>query len=649
MFQHQGLGTIILLATLCRGDEHVDQIMRSPIGAAKRGLRPKKEGGKNASNVQKSTKVPKTSKATPPPPPVVTPAPLVDDAYPSLSLQAPLATNAFNPIDAPLCVKLQNGSFDSASTISMEVNGIALTPAVVAGVACVVPFTFDDGVNQIVFNAMAMPIPLGEESGGPVEVSLSRSIVAGSSAITINLEDKTGVPFLVETRVTARLADNSFLTEQKTTSKFPAPVNTEAWSVGDACTNPFLYLSKSLAVATASVTFTNLPKRTITFEAEGPIGEFGTQGAVGGIDSSKTLTLYGFNEISSVDNKDFAGGTLDGWILPAQAGAAFVVEHDENVGPTNGGRRLGTVGTVDFDMVLTTVEGVPGTQKSSYTFRPSSNACYINVRYRFVTSEVPGGYYGSKFNDYYSVSIRSQNTEDQVSETRAMNSFSINEFNFETGSTDWRLSGLKVAPGLLVEDKVQIDLAVANVGDGELQSQVYTDYIEEVTDEKQCACASCERWAKKEIEKLKSWNWIKQLPACPCTIVPGVLPCTVRPLGSNSEGILNGVNWDTDLAMNPCIDLGFHPGAQACIRQAGVAAGGPSQQCCYDSTGNLILHGNPGAGTPDRNYPGHQEADVDTYSECCKLCPENCYRYIGKTNGEQGARSDPRSNTKLCP
>jgi hypothetical protein len=146
----------------------------------------------------------------------------------------------------------------------------------------------------------------------------------------------------------------------------------------------------------------------------------------------------------------------------------------------------------------------------------------------------------------------------------------------------------------------------------------------------------------------KDTGWINNLPLCPCAITTGVLPCSVRPVGSTlATGTLGGVNWMTDKAMNTCCDLGCHPGAAACIRGAGP--GGTTQQCCYDGTGNLLLHGAAGAGTPDRNFPDHDGGDVDPYLDCCIRCPSKCSQYIGKPNGTQGARSDPRSTTALCP
>lgn len=150
---------------------------------------------------------------------------------------------------------------------------------------------------------------------------------------------------------------------------------------------------------------------------------------------------------------------------------------------------------------------------------------------------------------------------------------------------------------------------------------------------------------------MKDTSWIKQLPICPCTVIEGSLPCTVRPTGSSHTGSRNAVNWDTDKAANTCVDLGYHPGANACIRAAGP--GNTGQQCCYgppDDQGvfHILEHGSPGAGTPDRNVPSHIKGDVNPYEYCCTDCPKLCPLYLGKSDGTQGARSDPRHSSSRC-
>lgn len=91
-------------------------------------------------------------------------------------------------------------------------------------------------------------------------------------------------------------------------------------------------------------------------------------------------------------------------------------------------------------------------------------------------SEVPGGYYGSIFNDYFAVSIRSQNAGKQVSEANAMNGFPLAAFDFASGATEWREIDLPVDTQ---GDVVQVDVTVANVGDNAFDSFVVVDKVEE--------------------------------------------------------------------------------------------------------------------------------------------------------------------------
>lgn len=89
-------------------------------------------------------------------------------------------------------------------------------------------------------------------------------------------------------------------------------------------------------------------------------------------------------------------------------------------------------------------------------------------------SEVPGGYFGSEFNDYFSVYIRS-GAGGLVSESNSMNGLGLGAFD-GSGSTAWREVELPVG---VQGDVIQVDVVVANVGDCLFNSQVLVDKIEE--------------------------------------------------------------------------------------------------------------------------------------------------------------------------
>ena len=65
-----------------------------------------------------------------------------------------------------------------------------------------------------------------------------------------------------------------------------------------------------------------------------------------------------------------------------------------------------------------------GPQKMSHTFTIKPGTSSVSVRYRFVTSEVPGGYFGSQYNDYFSVTIRSK-SGGVITESNTMNGLGL--------------------------------------------------------------------------------------------------------------------------------------------------------------------------------------------------------------------------------
>lgn len=79
--------------------------------------------------------------------------------------------------------------------------------------------------------------------------------------------------------------------------------------------------------------------------------------------------------------------------------------------------------TGDFDLVLQTA-GQEGPQYAHHQFPVLAGSC-VKVRFRFQTDEFPS-YYGTKFNDYYSVTLKHQSASGLVTlvaETKSMNAF----------------------------------------------------------------------------------------------------------------------------------------------------------------------------------------------------------------------------------
>ena len=128
-------------------------------------------------------------------------------------------------------------------------------------------------------------------------------------------------------------------------------------------------------------------------------------------------------------------------------------------------------GAGDVDLQLRT-KG-EGPQSISRTFETKPGTLRVTIRYRFQTSEIPGGYYGTKYNDSFDISMRTQEAGSvEVSET--MNDLGREAFD-DAGWTDWYKTKLRVNEE---GDVVQIDASVSNVGDGLFDSALYIDYVD---------------------------------------------------------------------------------------------------------------------------------------------------------------------------
>lgn len=239
----------------------------------------------------------------------------------------------------------------------------------------------------------------------------------------------------------------------------------------------------------------NVPARTLIIDARADGGLFGSA-AANGADGVVRVPLYGFKVPSGVDNNDFRHG-LDGWDV-GSAPAGLVPHIESSVSIENAAYpQLGRVGeaeraalhqryssgdeppsraiasTSSFDLALRT--SGDGIQHASRTFQARSGARSIKVRYRFITTEVPGGFFGTQFNDYFNVTITSKAAGGVVSESRSMNGLGLAAFD-PSGATDWRETSLAIAEE---GDVVQVDLTVANIADGLLDSTLVVDFIEE--------------------------------------------------------------------------------------------------------------------------------------------------------------------------
>jgi hypothetical protein len=114
----------------------------------------------------------------------------------------------------------------------------------------------------------------------------------------------------------------------------------------------------------------------------------------------------------------------------------------------------------------------------SRTFRAKPGTSSVAVRYRFVSSEVPAGFFGSEFNDYFSVTLRNSRGE-SISENNTVNGLGPVAFD-GNGSTAWKTLSLATDTA---GGEIAVSFKLGNAGDGAYDSQLIVDAITEKIDE----------------------------------------------------------------------------------------------------------------------------------------------------------------------
>ncbi|MCJ1251268.1 hypothetical protein MMC30_008499 [Trapelia coarctata] len=220
-----------------------------------------------------------------------------------------------------------------------------------------------------------------------------------------------------------------------------------------------------LTDATGKFIINNLPSTTIGLLAQSNNNTIGVNG-VAATPGQITLQLTPFNVPNDFFNLDFSNGTA-GW------SAGTLIDHVETK------KRV-----VDKDLVLST-GGSPSLQSTSSTWKtyPFSKTAYI--RYRFITSEVPGGYFGTQYNDYFRVTIRAD-TGAFATVTHSMNELGLGAFD-SIGATQWYTLQLQIPKA----KAIQFDVAVSNVADALLDSQVVVDQAGDLTCDQCGDCTQC--------------------------------------------------------------------------------------------------------------------------------------------------------------
>ncbi|GIG60886.1 hypothetical protein Lfu02_52580 [Longispora fulva] len=387
----------------------------------------------------------------------------LDQVLPDGALQlAGLSATGFNATSAEVAYTLTGAAFDAdQGGGSFTINGNPVPTTVTAG-------KISAGTNRLVSGKNVISFKGYDTTGRPLY--RTDTIWAGNTSVPVRVVDDVNhvlITDLVTVRVS--LSDNLAVYAEATTT-------------------------------TGTLTIPSVPARTILVKATASGNRLGVLGDF----SSRPffmVELHGFKDPSPVKNNDFSQGTA-GWNtggapvqvkdhvegIPHVAGVAPappVGEHAEAplmTPASQGGTGQPPAGlnapVTDKDLTLGTAG--QGEQSISRAFQTDPDVVAVKIRFRFVTSEVPGGYFGSQYNDYYRVSIRSQQGGDSTVETNSMNGLGLGAFDYGSGATAWRELKLKVDKK---GDTIQVDLGVANVADGLLDSQVVVDFVEEIKDQ----------------------------------------------------------------------------------------------------------------------------------------------------------------------
>lgn len=213
--------------------------------------------------------------------------------------------------------------------------------------------------------------------------------------------------------------------------------------------------------ANGIVIFTNLPPTSIGLFAKAADNKIGFNG-VAATSGTFTLRLLPFYPASGTTSFDVSNGTT-GWV--------------------GGSNKEVPVTKRDTALAVDT-NGQPSLQKAHAEPKVYPFTKTVYIKYRFITSEVPGGYFGTQFNDYYIVSIRS-NMGDLATDSQSMNGLGLGAFD-SSGGTGWLTLQMGVHPKT---EWVQFDVGVSNVADSLYDSSVVVAKLGDLTCD---TCGSCE-------------------------------------------------------------------------------------------------------------------------------------------------------------
>jgi hypothetical protein len=350
----------------------------------------------------------------------------VSNAPPAATLKLRGAsTSSFNMVGGDVIFDVVNGAIGSPKAARIFVNDSPVPAASlqVTTASLQVAAILKEGRNDIVATAA---------STADGDLFSEVTLWAGNRTLTGTLRDENGA-LAAGATVTARLGDDETVTAVATTA------------------------------ADGKFSFTNVPNRTILLTAAASGNRLATLSTTGDA-VSVTLALKTIAAPSPINNNDFSQSTA-GWNIGTAP--VTIIPHAE--GLIAGDAPHAT----DSDMRVRTSGQGPQTVSRTFTIQPGTKN--VVVRFMFITSEVPGGYFGTKYNDSFSVNLRSKNAGAAKSDAATMNGLGRGAFT-AGGATVWRQLSLPVS---VDGDVVQADFTVTNVGDGLFDSDLVIDMVTE--------------------------------------------------------------------------------------------------------------------------------------------------------------------------
>lgn len=359
--------------------------------------------------------------------------------------------SGLNPLGSTIRLQLVGSKFSSNGFgYELKVNGVSVpfTAPATETDTLDVPVALGEGKNEIDLKAY-------EDNGRPV--FYRRTLYAGGNTLRVRVVDDAGA--LVTTTGTVTL------------------------SLSDA---PAIRVNGSPTGGEAVIE--NVPSRTIILDARMSDGTSGVGGGFGA-DGVITVRVAGLGVVSATKNQDFSQG-LAGWTVSGPS--VTIVPHVEGTSGTasrslrqplernaENNRLLQewwrTPRGRDIpDNDLQVVTAGEGFVSAYTTFNTEPGTEVVTVRYRFITSEVPGGYFGTEYNDIYSITLASR-AGGTRGDNNTMNGLGLAAFD-ANGATEWKTVSVATDPA---GDTVRINPAVSNVGDSAFDSMLVVDFVRE--------------------------------------------------------------------------------------------------------------------------------------------------------------------------